>query len=156
MTEKAIFVEKEAKSYIESKRDFADKKSLFSAKIKGYSYQDFKWDMNIICHLTFKAAYVCYSVLQFFATWAGLVKISHTDNIFTFLISLGLGFLPFFGTFFGIFGAHTGWGWDLTYSFMVFLAPYVVVNGPILLIASIDIYKDWLRWKSEEAEYSYQ
>ncbi len=63
MTEKAIFVEKEAKSYNESKKDFADKKSLFSAKIKGYSYQDFKWDMNIICHLTFKQL---MSVIAFF------------------------------------------------------------------------------------------
>jgi len=148
----AIFVENCAEKAVtgDNKIDFVDKKSITGRVIKEYSYQDFKENMNIICHAFFRLLYVCYGLLQFFATWAGLVKVFHQDNLIILLTSLVLGFLPFIGTPFGIYGAQIGWGWDLSYSIFIFVAPYFVANGPLLLIAFFDMYKDGNRWKMEE------
>lgn len=120
--------------------------------LKKYSYQDFKIHMNIICHLSFRIFYFCYGVLQFFATWAGLVKVFHHANIITMLASLVLGFFPFIGTLSGLYGAHIAWGWSLPYSLLVFLSPYFVANGPLLLIAFFDIYKDSKRLEMEKKQ----
>lgn len=117
-----------------------------------YSYQDFKENMQAICHLSFRIFYIFYGILQFLATWVGLVKVFHQDNLIIQLVSAALGFLPLIGTFSGLYGAHIGWGWDLSYSLFVFIIPYFIVNGPILLIAMIDIYKDSRRWKLEKEQ----
>lgn len=131
---------------------FAVIKRKISESLKEYSYQNFKHLVNIICHLFFRIFYFCYGILQFFATWAGLVKVSHYDNIITLLVSLGLGFFPFIGTFSGIWGAQTAWGWSLPYSLFIFITPYFVANGPLLLIAFFDIYKDSKYLKMSEKQ----
>lgn len=150
MNEMALCVDNYAESSVNSKIDFARKKDKFNIGFKNYSYQDFKEDLNIVCNLTFIIAYVCYGVLQFFATWAGLVTVFNHNSIVILLLSLGLGFFPFVGTFSGIGGACVAWDWSLSYSLLIFIAPYFIANGPLLLIAMVDIYKDWLRWKAEE------
>lgn len=111
-------------------------------KIKKYSYEKFKWDMNIFCHTIFRIAFVIYGFLQFFVTHAAFVKILHQDNIFIQLVSLILGFFPFIGTFLGVYCAQVAWGWDLPYSIIIFISPYFIAHGPLLLIAFVDIYKD--------------
>lgn len=134
----------------------ADNKTIVKNKdteseIKKYSYQDLKWHVNIIGHLSFKIIYVCFGCLQFFATWAGLAKFFDYDSIFIWLASLVLGFIPVIGTGFGIFGAHIGWGWSLFDSILIFfIIPYSICNVPIYIIGIIDMYRDWKRWQSCE------
>lgn len=125
-------------------------KARINEWIKNYSYQDFKTHMNIICHFSFRIFYFCYGVFQFFATWAGLVKVFHYDNAILILSSFVLGFLPFVGTLSGMYGAHIAWGWSLSYSMFVFIAPYFLAHGPLLLIAFFDIYKDSKRLEMEK------
>lgn len=118
--------------------------------IKAYSYQDFKEDLNIFGDCCFKVLFVLYGFLQFFATWELMVKAFHHDNIIILLASIVLGFFPIIGTGFGIYGAYAVWGWDLSYAIFVFIVPYFIVNGPLLLVAFYEYYKDCKRWKAEE------
>lgn len=127
-------------------------RDLISKGLKNCSYQDFKTNMNIICHLIFRILYVAYGFFQFFATWAGFVKIFHHDNIIILLTSCILGFFPFIGTLSGLYGAHIGWGWSLSYSLFIFIVPYFIANGPMFLIVFYDIYKDSRRWKMEKEQ----
>lgn len=129
---------------------YAVVKGMIGEGIKKYSYQDFKTHMNIICHFSFIIFYFCYGVLQFFATWAGLVKVFGHDSIIVILASLALGFFPFVGTLSGLYGAHIAWGWSLAYSLLIFISPYFVAHGPLLLIAFFDIYKDSKRLELEK------
>lgn len=131
---------------------YAVTKERVSEGLKKYSYEDFKTHMNIICHLSFKIFYFCYGVLQFFATWAGLVKIFNHDNIIIILASLILGFFPFIGTLSGLYGAYIAWGWGLAYSLFIFISPYFIVHGPLLLIAFFDIYKDSKRLRIKKQD----
>jgi hypothetical protein len=120
-------------------------------KIKNFSYEDFKWNVNIVGHISFKIIYFCYGFLQFLATWSGFVKVFHHDNIIIQLASFVFGFIPLIGTGFGIFGAVVGWGWSLSQSILIFfIIPYFIVNGPLLMIGFYDIYKDCKRWQSEK------
>jgi len=116
------------------------------------SYEIFKDKLFVLNFISFKIIYVFYGFVQFFATWNALVKVFHHDNIIMMLASLVLGFLPFIGTGFGIYGAHTTWGWSLLQTILIFLViPYFIVNGPLLMVGFFDMYKDWLRWQSEES-----
>lgn len=144
-----ISLEKYSKCHIHKEIDSADKKSINGMEVKKYSYEDFKDHMNSICHTAFKIFYVSYGIFQFFAIWAGFVNVFHHDNIIMLLASLVLGFLPFIGTVFGIYGAQIAWGWDIPYSMFIFIAPYFIANGPLLLIGFFDIYKDCKRWEEE-------
>lgn len=130
----------------------ADIKQRISEGLKKYSHQDFTTHVNIICHLTFRIFYFCFGVLQFFATWAGLVKVFNHSSIITILASLVLGFFPFIGTLSGLYGAHIAWGWSLSYALFVFISPYFIAHGPLLLIAFFDIYKDSKRLKAEKSK----
>ena len=152
MDERAEFVKNKEIWSIYNKINFYSIRAKIDESFKKYSYQDFKNHMNIICHSSFRILYVFYGVLQFFATWAGLVKIFHHDNIVIQSASLILGFFPFIGTFSGLYGAYIGWDWSLSYSLFVFITPYFIVNGPILLIAFFDIYKDIKRWEMEKKQ----
>lgn len=149
MNESAMFIENYADAYLENDICFRSNKA--DKEIKKISYQEFKEAVNIIGHLSFRIIYLCYGLLQFFATWNALVKIFHHDNIIIQLASLGLGFVPVIGTGFGIVGAHLGWGWSLSHSIVIFfIIPYSIVNGPLLMIAFFDMYKDWKRWQTEK------
>lgn len=152
MDEVIEFVDNQGNWATYSKVFFAVIKRRISEILKKYSYQDFKAHMNIICHLFFRIFYLCFGVLQFFATWAGLVKVSHYDNIITLLASFVLGFFPFIGPFSGLYGAYIAWGWSLPYSLFVFITPYCIANGPLLLIAFFDIYKDSKRLEKEKKQ----
>lgn len=147
---------------MDTREEFVDSQEIWSIYtvtngrisewLKKYSYQDFKTHMNIICHLSFRIFYFFYGVLQFFATWAGLVKVFNHDNLIVILASFVLGFFPFVGTLSGLYGAHIAWGWSLPYSLLVFIAPYFVAHGPLLLIAFFDIYKDSKRLEMEKTK----
>lgn len=121
-------------------------------EIKKYSYQDFKWHLNITCHSLFRITYVLCGAMQAYATWCGLVDVLHRNNIVVLAASIGLGFVPVIGSGFGIYGAHMSWGWSLLHGFVVFIIPYFIVNTPLLMIAFVDMYKDWLRWQAEKRD----
>lgn len=152
MNERVGFIKSQVNWLIYNKVNFYAIKDSINDRFKKYSYLDFKTNMNTICNLVFKISYVCCSLLQFFATWAGLVKIFHNDNIILQLASFVLGFLPLIGTISGLYGAHIGWGWSLSYSLFVFIAPYLIVNSPMFLIAFFEIYKDVKRWKIKKKQ----
>lgn len=151
MSENAVFIENYSEAYAKNKISFIS--SNANEKIEKFSYKKFKETVNIIGHISFKIIYVFYGFLQFFATWSGLVKTFHHDNIIIQLASLGLGFVPVIGTGFGIYGAHVGWEWNLFNSILIFfIIPYFIVNGPLLMIGCFDIYKDWKRWQSAKKD----
>lgn len=152
MNENAVFIENYVKGCFDNKINFIRNK-VINERIKKYSYKEFKEAVNIVGHISFIIIYFCYGFLQFFATWSALVKVFHHDNIIILLASLGLGFVPLIGTGFGIFGAHIGWGWHLSNCVLIFFViPYFIVNGPLLMIAFFDMYKDWKRWQSEKKD----
>lgn len=149
MNETAVFNENYVKESIDNKISFIPNR--MDEGIKKYSYEDFREGLNIIGDISFKIIYFCYGFLQFFATWSALVKLFHHDNIIILITSFVLGFLPLVGTGFGIYGAYTAWGWNLSNAILVFfVVPYFIVNGPLLMIAFFEMYKDWKRWQSEK------
>lgn len=150
MEKTAIFVENVQKEHLNNKIDFAEKENDINREFQKYSYQDFREFTNILCHTCFRIFYIYYGLLQFFATKAALIKVFHYDNIITSLISFILGFCPFIGPFFGIWGAHSVWEWSISYSSLIFIAPYFLANSPIFLIIIYEICKDVKRWKAEE------
>lgn len=121
-------------------------------EIKKYSYQDFKWQLNITCHSLFRITYVLCGAMQAYATWCGLVDVFHRNNIVVLVTSIILGFSPVIGSGFGIYGAYTSWGWSLLHCFVIFIIPYFIVNSPLLMIAFVDMYKDWQRWQTEKKD----
>lgn len=149
MDERTILLENYSDLHSHNKVFFDLIKRHISQRVKKYSYEDFKWDMNILCHTIFRICFFVYGFLQSFALHDALVKDFHHDNIFILFFSYILGFLPLLGTFAGIYGSIVGWGWDLTYSLFIFITPYFIANGPLWMIICIDIYKDNMRWKAE-------
>lgn len=146
MNENAAFIQNYSKGCLNNTTN-----SIKNEEIKKYSYKNFKEHVNIVGHISYKILYVCYSFAQFFALHSALVKAFHNDNIIIMLTSFVLGFIPFLGTLFGIYGAHVGWGWGLSHAVLIFFViPYFIVNGPLLMIVCYDIYKDWKRWQTEK------
>ena len=113
-----------------------------------YTYWDFKEHANIICHTCFRTTYIACGILQFFAIWVGLTRISHHDNMLIMIASFILGFLPFIGALFGIISAHINWSWSFHYCLFVFIIPYFIANAPLFMIALYDFHKDQQHWKS--------
>lgn len=148
MNERAIFFEECIETCI-SNIDLVSEKNK-AEKTKKSFYENLREVINVFCNFSFEISYVCFGILQFFAIWTGLLNVFHNNNIITLLVSLGLGFAPFIGTVFGIWGAHAGWGWDLSRSIFTFVIPYVIVNGPISMIILYETYKDIKRWRAEE------
>lgn len=136
------FAENKQNWSIYNKVNFVALNARISEEFKEYSYRDFKNHVNFVCQGFFLIFYICYGVLQFFATRAGLVKVFHHDNVIIQLASLVLGFFPVVGTFSGLCGAHIGWGWDLSYSSIVFISPYFLPHLPLFILAIFDIYGD--------------
>lgn len=149
MSESRTFVGNITQKCLNTKIIFVSEKSSPKEELSKFSYQDLREIVNVFCDFAFKLSYVGYGVLQFFAILTGLSNVFHHSNVIMFLISLVLGFTPFIGTCFGIWGAHIGWGWDLFHSIFVFVIPYVIVNGPIQMIILFEAYKDIKRWKVE-------
>lgn len=150
MNENAVFINDYSRECIpNNKISFITNKLDEGAKKD--SYKEFKESVNIVGHISFRIIYFCYGFLQFFVTWSALTKILHQDNLIIRLISFALAFFPVVGTGFGILGSNICWGWSLFHSILIFfIIPYFIVNGPLLMIAFYDMYKDWKRWNSEE------
>lgn len=149
MNGKALFIKEFAKSCAENNINFAFENRL-NLKIKKFTYQDLRETMNIFCGISFKILYILYGFLQFSIIWDYFLNVFHTDNIISFLISLILGFFPFIGTICGIYGADICLNWSLFKSGLVFILPYFIVNGPIIMIILFEVYKDVKRWRIKE------
>lgn len=148
MNEGAIFIDSYSEGCIDNQMSFGC--YVAAEKNTKFTYKEFKEAVNICGHISFIIIYFCYGFVQTFATWGLFGKIFHQDNIITALGSVILGFLPVIGTGFGIFGAHSAWGWNLPNAILIFFViPYFIVNGPLLMIGFYDMYKDWKRWQSE-------
>jgi hypothetical protein len=160
MSGKTILIENRLKKYVDSEMDFAfetseadEKTDIEKFKIEelnSFTYQDLRETVNILCDLTFKTFFICYGILQFFAILSGLLRIFHHDGICILLISSILAFLPIIGSILGVWGACTSWGWNVWASIFVFAIPYIIVNGPLLMITFFETYKDLKRWQSEK------
>lgn len=150
MNETELVVENYPEYDICNEINFADQNMKVRSGIVKYSYEYYKENTNTVCYTAFKIIYFGYGFLQFSATWDCLAKTFHHDSVGILLTSIALGFCPFVGTIAGIIGANVAWGWDILYSLFIFLLPYMIVNGPIIFIILLDIYKDCKRWKAEE------
>lgn len=122
--------------------------SFMTDKVDKYCWDYFREDVHFFCENAFRLFYFLFGFLQFFAIWDWLVEIYHTSNLFIAAGSFILAFLPFVGTVFGIFATQNIWGWDLPNCLVIFLAPYVIVNGPLLFIAMCEVCKDVKRWRA--------
>lgn len=161
MDGKTVIVDNHLKRYVDSEMDFdfglenAQIKEAFEAKeieIEDlhFTYQDLREVVNILCDLAFKAFFIGYGILQFFAISSGLLKIFHHDGILILLISSVLAFIPFVGSILGAFGACASWGWSAWHALFVFTIPYVIIHGPMFMIIFFETYKDIRRWQAEK------
>lgn len=150
MNERALFIKEFAESCIDNKINFVIGNA--PKRIINFTYQDLREVANIFCDLSFKTLYILYGFLQFAVVWNYFYKVFHTDNIISFLSSLILGFFPFIGTICGIYGAHVCLSWSLLKSALVFMFPYLIVNGPILMIILFELYKDIKRWRVKKCQ----
>lgn len=119
------------------------------SKIDKYCWDYFREDVHFFCENAFRLFYFMFGILQFFAIWDWLEEVYHTSNLAIAIGSFVLAFLPCIGTGFGIFATQNIWGWDLPNCLVIFLAPYVIVNGPLIFIAMCEVYKDVKRWRAE-------
>lgn len=150
MDERALFFE-------ESKQELIDKKVCFNLEkvpkkeiVNKFNYKNLREFINIFCNFSLKITYICFGFLQFSVIWSYFLNVFRIDNIFTFLISLVLGFFPFVGTFLGIYGAHICWKWSLSYSTFIFTIPYLIIHGPMFMIILFEAYKDIKCWHSKK------
>lgn len=149
MNEGTIFIEDYSEGCISNRISFIKNRAIVA--FKEFSYQDLREIVVTVGYFAFKVIYIFYGIVQFLVTWNALAKVFHQSNVIIWLASLVLGFTPFVGTVFGIFGAHVGWGWSLLHSIMIFFViPYTIVNGPVFMLVFYDIYKDCKRWQAEK------
>lgn len=150
MDEKTLFLEKSEQIFVNEKDCFVFEKIATNETINKFTYKDLKENINIFCNFSLKITYVCFGFLQFAVIWNYFLKVCRTDNIFTFLASLILGFFPFVGTLLGAYSVHICWKWDLFHSVLVFISPYMLIHGPMLMIILFETYKDIKRWHSRK------
>lgn len=146
MNERTLLIENGSKRLIDKR---IINRSRVTDKVQKYSYQDFRMDINLVCHVLFKTVYICFGFLQSFAIFSGFLKVFHSDNIIIILSSLIFGFLPVFGPFLAIGSANIAWDWSFGHGFLMFVTPYLIVNSPLVMIILFDIYKDIKRWQAE-------
>lgn len=106
--------------------------------IEKYSLETLKEKIYQFTTVSFYISYLALGALQFFATWAGMFEYFHNNFIVVFFVSSFVSFIPFVGTGFGIYGAHVGWGWNLPLAVALFIGPYVIIGGLVLLAGLID------------------
>lgn len=157
MISKTIFVENGLKEKIKIVKDEIDfQQSTADALrrdgniLKTHCWQDFRWNLNIFCNVSFRIFFLCCGILQFFAITAGFGRFLPNHNIITAIVSLPLAFLPFVGSAFGIWGAHSAWGWYLSHALIVFSIPYFIVITPMNIVTIIELYKDAKRLRAEK------
>lgn len=157
MKSKMIFVASEPKEKITIVKDEIDfRQSTADALLNEdsvptkYCWQDFKWNLNIFCNVSFRIFFIICGVLQFFALTAGFAKVFPNHNIIFAIVSLALAFLPFVGTILGIWGAHSAWNWSLFEAVIIFSVPYFIVITPMNVVAIVELYKDTSRIRAEK------
>lgn len=157
MISKMIFVESDSKEKIKIVKDEIDfQQSTADALrnevnvLKKYCWQDFRWNLNIFCNVSFRIFFILCGILQFFAITAGFGRIFPNHSIITAIISLSLAFLPFVGTAFGIWGAHSAWDWCLSHAVVIFSVPYFIVITPMNFVTIVEFYKDIRRWQIQK------
>jgi len=128
----------------------AFKGSKNTYEIKKYALEDLKESIFSFSTISFQISYLALGALQFFATWAGMFKLCHNNFIIVFFVSSFVSFIPLVGTGFGIYGAHTGWGWNLFASILLFVGPYLLIGGVVLIAVIIGLFEDWSKKKNYE------